>query len=99
MSVKRKYTDDLTLVEHVKASNPRNPFECVPKTYEPKLVHWTNMNMKGMMAKESLIIKEAKKKRELPAPTAYALHDKWSDLSKTDNFQKLSKSKILSFTD
>lgn len=64
----------LIIVEHVKNAHSRNPFEKIPKTYEPKLVHWTNMNMKGMMAKESLISKEAKKKRELPAPTAYAIH-------------------------
>lgn len=89
----------MSVKQHVKASNPANPFEMVPKTYEPKLVHWTNMNMKGMMAKESLIFKEAKKKKDLPGPTAYAGIDVWSNLSKTDNMQKLSKSKILSFTD
>ena len=74
MSVKCKYSDDLTPLEHVRNSTATNPFEQIPKTYEPRLVHWTNMNMKGMSAKESNITKEANRKKALPAPTAYALH-------------------------
>ena len=81
----------MTVIEHVQASTSGNLYEKMPRTFEPKLVHWTNMNMKAMGVKEALIYKEARKKKDLPAPTAYAIHQKWSDLSKTDNFQKLSR--------
>ena len=87
----------MTVIEHVQASTSGNPYEKMPRTFEPKLVHWTNMNMKAMGVKEALIYKEARKRRDLPAPNAYARHQKWSDLSKTDNFQKLSRSQACSY--